>query len=118
MNLCSSKCLIFSLHSESRSFLRYLFKIFRQNLVENLKKGQALVVTLRKKHLALSGMMSREKVKLDSYEEKVNVVNKRYEVLLGELAGKRRREIIELEEEKIRHSKSSKICKSSSRIGF
>ena len=75
-------------------------KFFAKNLVENLKKGQALVVTLRKKHLALSGMMSREKVKLDSYEEKVNVVNKRYEVLLGELAGKRRREIIELEEEK------------------
>ena len=44
--------------------------------------------------------MSREKVKLDSYEEKVNVVNKRYEVLMGELAGKRHREIIELEEEK------------------
>jgi len=76
-------------------------RFFAQDLVNNLKMGQEVVNILLKKRLAIGGELTRKKMALDSYVEKVNAVNARFQVLREKLEREWRGELQDLEEDKV-----------------
>lgn len=74
-------------------------RAFSQDLVNNLLMGEELVEILLKKRLAIHGRLSREQKQLDTYMEKVNAVNNRYEILRAKLMSEWQRELGDLQED-------------------
>jgi predicted nuclease with TOPRIM domain len=62
--------------------------------------GKSLIDILLKKRLALSGKLRREQKDLDSFIEKVNGVNARYQILREKLEAEWRDQVASLEEDK------------------
>lgn len=75
-------------------------KFYSVDLFNNIKMGKSLVDILLKKRLALSGKLRREQKELDSFIEKVNGVNARYQILRDKLEAEWRDQIASLEEDK------------------
>ena len=76
-------------------------KFFSVDLLNNIKMGKGLIDILLKKRLALSGKLRREQKELDSFIEKVNGVNARYQILRDKLEAEWRDNIGTLEEDKV-----------------
>lgn len=75
-------------------------KFYSVDLFNNIKMGKSLIDILLKKRLALSGKLRREQKSLDSFIEKVNSVNARYQILRDKLEAEWRDQIASLEEDK------------------
>ena len=75
-------------------------KFYSVDLFNNIKMGKSLIDILLKKRLALSGKLRREQKALDSFIEKVNGVNARYQILRDKLEAEWRDQIASLEEDK------------------
>lgn len=75
---------------------------YSEDLVNNLKMGKELMRIMMKKHLALQSRMSRTKKELEQYIEKINAINKRYQILREKLEFEWRDEIQALEEDQAR----------------
>ncbi|MFT6069431.1 MAG: hypothetical protein ACJAT2_001288 [Bacteriovoracaceae bacterium] len=75
-------------------------KFYSIDLFNNIKMGKSLIDILLKKRLALSGKLRREQKSLDSFIEKVNSVNARYQILRDKLEAEWRDQIASLEEDK------------------
>ena len=75
-------------------------KFYSVDLFNNIKMGKSLIDILLKKRLALSGKLRREQKSLDSFIEKVNGVNARYQILRDKLEAEWRDQIASLEEDK------------------
>ncbi len=75
-------------------------KFYSIDLFNNIKMGKSLIDILLKKRLALSGKLRREQKSLDSFIEKVNSVNARYQILRDKLEAEWRDQIGSLEEDK------------------
>lgn len=76
-------------------------KFFSPDLVNNLKMGRELLDILIKKKMALSGKMTRTKKELDSYIEKVEAVNARYQLLREKLEAEWRENLALIEEDRL-----------------
>lgn len=72
---------------------------YSQDLVNNLLMGEELIEILLKKRLAIHGRLSREQQQLDTYMEKVNAVNSRFEILRAKLMSEWQKEIGDLQED-------------------
>ena len=75
-------------------------KFYSVDLLNNIRMGKSLISILLKKRLALGGKLHREEVELDSFIEKVNSVNARYQILRDKLESEWRDQIASLEEDK------------------
>ena len=75
---------------------------YSPDLENSLGVAKELMTILQRKHLALSARLSRHKKAVDSYLEKLDVVNKRYEVLKQKLELEWQAELSNLEEDKTR----------------
>lgn len=91
INFCKTKVFL--------SIGAYL-KFYSVDLFNNIKMGKSLIDILLKKRLALSGKLRREQKALDSFIEKVNGVNARYQILRDKLEAEWRDQIASLEEDK------------------
>ena len=76
-------------------------KFFSQDLVNNLKMGRELVAILKKKRLALLSKVKKNKKEVDSYIDKVDATNNRYDALRVKLVKEWKRELSQLEEDKV-----------------
>ncbi len=74
---------------------------FSRDLVNNIKMGKSLIGILLKKKIALEGIAHSKKVELDSFIEKVEAVNKRYQTLRDKLEMEWRKQISLLESDRI-----------------
>ncbi len=70
------------------------------DLNRNLNTAKELVNILQRKRTALNARLERHKKSIDSYIEKTDVVNKRYEILKQKLELEWQRELSALEEDK------------------
>lgn len=75
-------------------------QFFSVDLLNNITMGKSLIDVLLKKRLALSGKLRREEKDLDSFIEKVNSINARYQILRDKLEAEWRDQIASLEEDK------------------
>ena len=76
-------------------------KFFSQDLVNNLKMGRELVAILKKKRLALLNKVRKNKREVESYIDKVDALNGRYSALSMKLRREWKKELSQLEEDKI-----------------
>ncbi len=76
--------------------------MFSPDLENNLITAKELVRILHRKRTALDARLLRHKKSVDSYIEKVDVTNKRYEVLRQKLELEWQKELANLEEDKTR----------------
>jgi hypothetical protein len=83
-------------HFTTGSFLHFT----SEDLQENIKIAKELIEILQKKRLAMEAMKERHKKDLTSHVEKVDAVNKRYEVLRQKLEIEWQKELSGLEEDK------------------
>ena len=83
-------------------------RFYSQDLKNNLEMGSELVDILLKKRLALRGQESKEKERLESFIEKIQAVNDRYEVLRKKLEAERREKIAAIEEDQLNSFQSFK----------
>lgn len=74
--------------------------MYSPDLENNLITAKELVRILHRKRTALNARLTRHKKAVDSYIEKVDVTNKRYEVLRQKLEIEWQRELANLEEDK------------------
>ncbi len=74
--------------------------IYSPDLEKNLITAKELVRVLHKKRTALGAKMNRHKREVSQFVEKVDVVNKRYEILRQKLELEWQRELAALEEDK------------------
>ncbi len=74
--------------------------MYSPDLEKNLNIGKELVGVLLKKEMALTSKKLRYQKELDIYVEKMDAVNKRYEVLRQKLELEWQRELASLEEDK------------------
>tara|TARA_B100001971_G_C18268024_1_gene596402 strand:+ start:84129 stop:84809 length:681 start_codon:yes stop_codon:yes gene_type:complete len=74
--------------------------LYSNDLERKLKVAEELVEVLLKKRLALRARLSRYQKEVDSYVEKLDAVNKRYEILRQKLELEWQAEISALEEDK------------------
>lgn len=74
--------------------------MYSPDLENSLKIGKDLVDILLKKKMALQARLSRYQKEVDAYFEKMDAVNKRYEVLRQKLEIEWQKEISALEEDK------------------
>lgn len=74
--------------------------LYSPDLEDNLIVAKELVRILHRKRTALEARLSRHKKSVDSYIEKVDVVNQRYEVLKQKLELEWQKELAALEEDK------------------
>jgi hypothetical protein len=81
---------------------------FSQDLKNNLVIAQELVEILNKKHLAITAKKERHKKYLDTHMERVETVNKRYDVLKQKLELEWQKELTILEEDKTKAFKEFK----------
>lgn len=77
--------------------------LFSPDLENSLKIGKDLVAILLKKKMALSARLGRYKKEVDGFVEKMDAVNKRYEVLRQKLEIEWQKELSSLEEDKTKH---------------
>lgn len=82
--------------------------MYSPDLERNLITAKALVKILHRKRTALDARLSRYKQEVDSYLEKLDVVNKRYEVLRQKLEIEWQKELSNLEEDKTKSYKNYK----------
>ncbi len=83
-------------HASVGSYLH----LYSPDLENGIGVAQDLVAILKKKHLALSARESRFKKEVSSYVEKMDALNKRYEVLRQKLEIEWQKELSALEEDK------------------
>lgn len=76
--------------------------MYSPDLENSLITAKELVQILQRKHLALNARLSRYQAEVDGFIEKVDVVNKRYEVLRQKLELEWQKELTALEEDKTR----------------
>ncbi len=76
-------------------------RFFSPDLINNLKMGRELLDVLLKKKIALSGKMLRTKKSLESYIEKVEATNGRYQVLREKLEAEWRENLALIEEDRL-----------------
>lgn len=74
--------------------------LYSEDLEKSLATAGELVDILLKKHLALKARESRFQKEVDGYVEKIDVVNKRYEILRQKLELEWQNELSSLEEDK------------------
>lgn len=91
INFCKTKVFL--------SIGAYL-QFFSVDLLNNIKMGKSLIDILLKKRLALNGKLRREQKDLDSFIEKVNGINARYQILREKLEAEWRDQVASLEEDK------------------
>lgn len=72
------------------------------DLKQTIKVAKELIEVLLKKRLAMNAKKQRHQRELDSYVEKVDTVNKRYEILKQKLEIEWQKELASLEEDKSR----------------
>lgn len=77
--------------------------MYSPDLESSLKIGKDLVGILLKKKLALGARLSRYKKEVDGFVEKMDAVNKRYEVLRQKLEIEWQKELSSLEDDKTKH---------------
>jgi len=70
-----------------------------EDFMKNLKTGKELIKILMRKRLALSGMKKRYENDLNAYIEKMNQLNKRYEVLRQKMEIEWQKELADLKED-------------------
>lgn len=86
--------------------------LFSPDLKKNIEIARSLMDVLYKKKLALEARMRRFKDRVDGHIDRVETVNKRYEVLRQKLELEWQNELAALEEDKVsnyKHYKSSKV---------
>ncbi|MCO4754258.1 MAG: hypothetical protein KC478_07235 [Bacteriovoracaceae bacterium] len=83
-------------------------RLYSQDLESSLKVGADLVDILLKKRLALRARLLRHQKALDGFVEKVDALNKRYEVLRQKLEIEWQQELAALEEDKTENYMSYK----------
>lgn len=76
-------------------------KFYSQDLANNLKMGGEILSILLKKRLAVTGRLNESKKQLESHLDKVDAVNKRYELLRQKLELEWQQELALLEEDRI-----------------
>lgn len=76
--------------------------MYSPDLENSLVTAKELVQILQRKHMALNARLSRYQSEVDGFIEKVDVVNKRYEVLRQKLELEWQKELTALEEDKTR----------------
>ena len=81
---------------------------FSKNLGQNMVIGKELVDILLKKRQALKGKLVTYKSELDSHIEKVDTVNKRYQLLREKLEAEWGKELLALEEDKTQSMRNYK----------
>ena len=86
------------IHFTTGSYLHFDSKDLKLSLVQ----AREVVEILKKKRLALQAKKARNQRDLDSYVERVDVVNKRFEVLRQKLEIEWQKELSNLEEDKAR----------------
>ena len=74
--------------------------LYSRDLENNLQVGKDLVDVLLKKRLALRARLSRHQKEMDAYLEKMDTLNKRYEVLRQKLELEWQSELTALEDDK------------------
>lgn len=77
--------------------------LYSKDLESSLRVGQSLVEVLLRKKTALNYKFTRYKKEVDGYLEKIDTVNKRYEVLRQKLEIEWEKELSSLEEDKVKH---------------
>ena len=91
-NLCSTK-----IYYSVGSYVQAI----SQDLIDNLKTGRALTEILLKKRMAVQAKKDRVQKELDSHIEKVETVNKRYEILRQKLELEWKKELEDVDEDKV-----------------
>ena len=76
-------------------------KFYSQDLSNNLKMGGEILTILLKKRLAVNGRLTESKKQLESHLDKVDSINKRYEILRQKLELEWQQELALLEEDRI-----------------
>lgn len=76
-------------------------KFYSQDLANNLKMGGEILTILLKKRLAVNSRLTESKKQLESHIDKVDSVNKRYDLLRQKLELEWQQELALLEEDKI-----------------
>lgn len=89
---------ITKVHFTTGSFLHFE----SEDLAQNVKIAKELVEILLKKRLAMQAKKERHQRELSTHVEKVDVVNKRYEILRQKLEIEWQKELSNLEEDKSR----------------
>lgn len=90
---------------------RYYY-FFSQDLLNNIAMGKDLIEILTKKRLALQSKVSRNGKIVDTYPQRMDAVNNRYEVLQKKLQKEWREEIAKLEQDQteiLRNTEGLKI---------
>lgn len=82
--------------------------MYSPDLEENLITAKEVLKILLRKRTALDARLTRYRKEVDSYLEKLDVVNKRYEVLRQKLEIEWQRELSNLEEDKTKSYKNYK----------
>lgn len=90
-NICSNKVPL------GRGF--YL-KFFSEDLIQNIKTGRELVKILLKKRLGIKGQLEKAEKNLKGHVEKLEGVNRRYEILRQKLEREWANELTYLDEDK------------------
>ncbi len=75
-------------------------KFYSEDLVNNIKMGYEVLGILQKKKLALGAKLNQHKAELESYIEKINASNQRYDVLREKLQLEWQKEISDIENDK------------------
>ncbi|MFZ9000982.1 MAG: hypothetical protein ACO20H_06740 [Bacteriovoracaceae bacterium] len=75
--------------------------LFSQDLINNIKMGKEVTSILNKKRVALQGQMETLRKKLESYLDKVDSINERYEVLRTKLLQEWKKELSFIEEDRL-----------------
>ena len=76
--------------------------LYSKDLANNLKIARDLLDVLLKKRLALHSIKTRHQKEVDSYIEKIDATNKRYEILRQKMEIEWKKELAALEEDKTR----------------
>lgn len=74
---------------------------FSQDLINNMKMGREVISILQKKKLALIGQLETERKSLEAHMDKVEAINKRYEVLRQKLMAEWKQQLDFVEEDRI-----------------
>ena len=77
-----------------------LLHFFSEDLLENIKKGKEVIDILLKKRIALEAKKRRLQKELASYDNKVEAIDERYQILKKKLEKESRETLRSLEDEK------------------
>lgn len=79
----------------------FYLKFYSEDLVQNIKTGRELVKILLKKRLGIKGQVEKAEKKLKAHVEKMEGVNRRYDILRQKLEKEWANELTYLEEDKV-----------------